>query len=82
MQSPWFGDFFVDLQDLGEIGHVQGQIRSHLCHEDLHLTGGGGYRWENHGKTMGRPWENGDFAKDPPFWKWENSTISTGPWLQ
>ena len=28
---------------------------------------GGGYRWENHGKTMGRPWENGDFAKDPPF---------------
>ena len=53
MQSPWFGDFFVDLQDLGEIGHVQGQIRSHLCHEDLHLTGGG-----TDGKTMGKPWED------------------------
>ena len=77
MKSPWFGDFFVDLQDLGEIGHVQGQIRSHLGHEDLHLTGGG-----THGKTLGKPLENGDFAKDPPFWNWENSTISTGPWLQ
>ena len=52
MKSPWFGDFFVDLQDLGEIGHVQGQIRSHLGHEDLHLTGGG-----THG-PMGKPWEN------------------------
>jgi hypothetical protein len=26
-----------------------------------------GYPWENHGKTMGNPWENGDLYGISPF---------------
>ena len=56
----------------------------HLAQElrQFHGLFGGLGGAENHGKTMGKPWvfpwENGDFAKDPPFVKWVNQRFTHG----
>jgi hypothetical protein len=31
--------------------------------------------WENHGKTMGKPWENGDLYEKSPLYSWVNQVF-------
>jgi len=67
---------WLDLLDLDKVYSGSGE-RSTICHRKNH-----NFLWENHGKTMGKPWENGDLygkiMKDPPFYSWVNPLFRMG----